>query len=367
MKLTFDTPGARDKVGLRIQNLLSSRTRSVKIVSPYVSSLDRFTMKSLGKHSDIKIICDIHSSGCDPFQIERLTKLYKKKISIKTNKWVHAKLYLTPSMAVLGSANFTGPGMGLTSNGNIESGIEIFSSNQLENRLIDEANKWFDFLWNHWSSRDIAELPPNELAELKARWKARNFSGKGAKAHFVDLFFARELSDAVFLFYTEDCKLSDKAVKQALKQSRKILPNPYEWIEEDEDEDSKRIKLSCKRYKRQVERFRNHVHIAIPFSEKNGMPSKVIKSVSLYKVYDFHVLTYKKKVFLISIVERLERAFSFTYSDRQKTAMFADWLTLGFKRNKQEWNAFLKKSYGVCTPDEITDILMKGVDLPKYK
>lgn len=52
-----------------------------------------------------EILCDLFSSGTNPYEIKKL--LSKKNVSIRHKKDLHAKIYLTDSFAILGSANMT--------------------------------------------------------------------------------------------------------------------------------------------------------------------------------------------------------------------------------------------------------------------
>ncbi len=57
----------------------------------------------------IRIVCNLESSACNPFLIKKLREY--GNIHVKTNKYLHAKVLLQKSLAIIGSANISANGL----------------------------------------------------------------------------------------------------------------------------------------------------------------------------------------------------------------------------------------------------------------
>lgn len=119
----------------------------------------------------IEAICNLESGSCNPFEIRKLRDA--SGISLKTHKRLHAKVYWTPSAAVLGSSN-------ASSNGLAVEGQEVLSwaeANLLVDRpkLLAELSIWFDRLFGE--GREISD---RDLELAEERWARRPCGGPAA-------------------------------------------------------------------------------------------------------------------------------------------------------------------------------------------
>lgn len=112
----------------------------------------------------IRIICNLESGATNPEPIEELLTR-KPRISIKTNRNLHAKAFITESSALVGSANLSANGLGLEGKELAhwqEAGI--LSRNRKD---IKAAQKWYDSLWNE--SQPITEKMLKDAQEAWAK------------------------------------------------------------------------------------------------------------------------------------------------------------------------------------------------------
>src|SRR4051812_16745180 len=56
----------------------------------------------LDSEGDVRVICNLDQPGCNPYVIEALRDL---KIKVKTHPRLHAKIYATEALAIVGSSN----------------------------------------------------------------------------------------------------------------------------------------------------------------------------------------------------------------------------------------------------------------------
>ncbi len=112
----------------------------------------------------IRIICNLESGACNPDIIKKLKK--HTSIQIKTNKRLHAKVLLSKTSVIIGSANISTNGLALDNSemdGWIEAGALTIST-----KLINNVSEWFALLWNE--SINITE---DILSKAAKDWRDR--------------------------------------------------------------------------------------------------------------------------------------------------------------------------------------------------
>lgn len=111
-----------------------------------------------------RILCDLISGGTNPDEVTKLCAMESVKIRHVEN--LHAKVMVSPTCALVGSANFSANGIGWEAGmaGNlIEAGHQVIEEVQLR-----RIQAWFDGLWE-------TSLPVTEslLSQARLNWKRR--------------------------------------------------------------------------------------------------------------------------------------------------------------------------------------------------
>ncbi len=137
-------------------------------------------VKALGIDGSKKtrILCDLMSAGCNPYEIEQLLRPpFKDKVEVRHLGGLHAKVYRTPGIVIVGSANASMNGLGTEATiGTIEAAIETDSAD-----VLADVKIWFNQLWE---DRAIA-VDSNLIAESIAVPRGPRTSTTAAT--FVDL------------------------------------------------------------------------------------------------------------------------------------------------------------------------------------
>jgi len=142
---------------IRITKLLKSSNNLKCAVAFWGSDASKWLKNT---DQEIEIICNLESGVTDPYEIEKL--LLQPNIKIKTQSRLHAKVYWTNEIAIVGSSNVSDNGLPQNnSTGNIEASIEIIS-----HELLKEIEEWFKKQWEH------AKNINNKLLEdQKIKWR----------------------------------------------------------------------------------------------------------------------------------------------------------------------------------------------------
>jgi Phosphatidylserine/phosphatidylglycerophosphate/cardiolipin synthases and related enzymes len=138
--------------------------------------------------SNIKIICNLRSGACNPSAIE---KLIKNGTQIKTNDDLHAKVYISDDLVIVGSANASSNGLGYEDS-EISGWIEasIVTSNHEVN---EKASSWFENLWD--CSSLVNEAMLEDAKQLWSRKRASRLSRNKIKLTKLSQILASELSE----------------------------------------------------------------------------------------------------------------------------------------------------------------------------
>jgi hypothetical protein len=113
----------------------------------------------------VTIICNIRSGSCNPAEIERLSEL--TQITVFTHDDLHAKVYLTPHGAVVGSSNASANG--LAEEGPTAEGLREANLQTDDRGIIDLLGKWFTERLN-----ESEPATPELIEEASELWAHRN-------------------------------------------------------------------------------------------------------------------------------------------------------------------------------------------------
>ncbi|MDQ7015965.1 MAG: phospholipase D family protein [Gammaproteobacteria bacterium] len=136
--------------------------------------------ESISENKKIRIICNLESGACNPYEIEKISKRYN--VSIRSSDRLHAKLFLQDSSMIIGSANVSSNGLsfeGDESDGWFEAGVEL-----KDRKVLDDASRWFDKLWGESSQIDLYNINKFKVLWDKRRNNRPFYKVKGAQSLF---------------------------------------------------------------------------------------------------------------------------------------------------------------------------------------
>ncbi len=117
-----------------------------------------------GYPEDIEIVCNLESGATNPYAV---AELIKQGVKVKTNKKLHAKVYLAlDETAIVGSANASANGLSYEDEeleGWIEAGIQV-----TDQKTLSEINSWFETQWEL-----ATDITPDALKRAKVLWRTR--------------------------------------------------------------------------------------------------------------------------------------------------------------------------------------------------
>lgn len=114
-----------------------------------------------------RLICNLESGATNPSVIRALIEL--GKFEIKSNSKLHAKVYLSDSTGIVGSANLSSNGLGYEA----EEAIGWHEASYLTSKKEDISNisQWF---YDLWISNECKKITEDDLQKATAIWKNRN-------------------------------------------------------------------------------------------------------------------------------------------------------------------------------------------------
>ncbi|GLI99011.1 phospholipase D-like domain-containing protein [Sphingobium sp. BS19] len=117
------------------------RAKSAVIAVPFWG---KGAVKLLGLDAghSVRVICNLDHPGCNPFVIEELRK---HKVKVRTHRRLHAKLYATDAVAIVGSSNASTNG--LTVEGKEAQGWVELNVTSGEADFVDGVLAEFETLW----------------------------------------------------------------------------------------------------------------------------------------------------------------------------------------------------------------------------
>lgn len=129
----------------------------------------------------VRIICNIESGATNPDVVEKL--LSCKNLTVRSLDSLHAKVVLTPTLAIVGSANFSTNGLNFEGEEELkgwhEAGLVTDNKEHLE-----DLKAWFNSRW-----KESSKITPLMLTDAKNAWKNR------AKSRAFDLRKGKRLID----------------------------------------------------------------------------------------------------------------------------------------------------------------------------
>lgn len=114
-----------------------------------LGAIDRL---GLSAQKPTRIICDALSGGCNPTELESLLRLSqesKQQFEVKHLSRIHSKVYRTPTVAFVSSANASANGLSEGNEGTIEAAIRTESS-----EVISQIDSWFEAKWDEAETID---------------------------------------------------------------------------------------------------------------------------------------------------------------------------------------------------------------------
>jgi hypothetical protein len=150
--------------------LAASKTNSIQIAAPFWGehAIDLLGLEKVvdRENPSFRLICNLESGACNPAPI----KVLKNRLlwSMRTNKRLHAKVYIFDDCAIVGSANPSANGLALQdTEANSWHEVCIVVSDRKDVRGL---RRWFDRLF---ASSESKSVTPTRLAIAEALWKQR--------------------------------------------------------------------------------------------------------------------------------------------------------------------------------------------------
>lgn len=160
----------------------------------------------------IKILCNLESGATNPHVIRKLRN--QKNIAIRTLSNLHAKVYLNPDTAIVGSANLSANGLAFEDkelSGWLEAGVLI-----KEASLVDEIDHWFELQWSMANEIDDTILESAEVTWVNRRNLRPIFLAPRNNHSLLELLKTephRFKDRRIFFIMYRDWRLSDEAEK----------------------------------------------------------------------------------------------------------------------------------------------------------
>ena len=121
------------------------------------------TTLGLTRKAPVRVICNLDHPGCNPDAIDKLLDL---GLRVRTHRRLHAKIYATPALAIVGSSNVSSNGLtveGSAARGWVEANVASSDEHFVEKVLALFEEIWTDELYTRVVRR----------ADIKAARKAR--------------------------------------------------------------------------------------------------------------------------------------------------------------------------------------------------
>ena len=118
----------------------------------------------------VQVLCDLESGSCNPDEIQ---KLIDADVQVKSLKGLHAKVWISENMIVIGSANASSNGLGFYHDGYREAAVCMTNAS-----FAKTVTNWFDRLWD--DEHAICASQKMDLAEK--RWDRRKQARKNTRS-----------------------------------------------------------------------------------------------------------------------------------------------------------------------------------------
>lgn len=174
---------------------------------------------------DLQIVCNLDSGACNPAEIRKLMKLAGKD-NVRSNPRLHAKIYWTPSGAVVGSSNASANGLALE--GNEARSWEEANVLTADSQVLAALHDRYEELAYPDHSYIVTE-PVLALAE--AIWEQRRKSRPSGERLEQDFLGAYRQSPTHpswsrvhFLFWKSDISDAGRDQEEEFKASEQVFP-----------------------------------------------------------------------------------------------------------------------------------------------
>ena len=118
------------------------------------------------RNGRVRVLCDLFSGSCNPYEIETLLNCSNVKVKVRTLYGMHAKVWANGDHVIVGSANASMNGLGFETGGsNVEAAVELRSRAKAK-----QVRAWFK---ENWNSEATLEVDQQVLAEAKNVWDKR--------------------------------------------------------------------------------------------------------------------------------------------------------------------------------------------------
>ena len=142
--------------------------------------------KASSDRGNVRIICDLNSGACNPKEIRELQKLGFK---VRTLDHLHAKVWISETCVILGSANASTSGLAdeRQLGSNIEAALLVEDPN-----LAQVLRTWFD---RKWCDDGIIPVDETCLKEAEKVWNRRRNVGRARAVRKPASLSERELDE----------------------------------------------------------------------------------------------------------------------------------------------------------------------------
>lgn len=147
--------------------LVSEIVTATEPVDIAVAFLGAGAERLLSTSANRRLICNLESGATNPAVVKALRD--KPNFEVKSLSSLHAKVIMSRSMVLCGSANISANGLGLES-AEVSRWNEagIFSKDP---SLVEATGKWFADLW-----QNALNIDDEDICSAEIRWKARRFA-----------------------------------------------------------------------------------------------------------------------------------------------------------------------------------------------
>lgn len=118
-----------------------------------------FALLGITGDKPIRILCDVMSAGCNPYEIEKALKPpLSGSVKVKYLPRLHSKVFLADKAVLVGSANASTNGLGEQGSANIEAATITNDA-----KVISAAKEWFNNKWD----KEAITVTPSLLMQAK--------------------------------------------------------------------------------------------------------------------------------------------------------------------------------------------------------
>jgi len=165
-----------------------------------------------------RILCDARSGACNPTELRSLMDM--PNVTLKARDQLHAKVYWTSEIAIVGSANASTNGLGEEERepGKLEAALEI-----TEASTLDEIRAWFE---TEWESGELVDA--DLLEQVRPLWKGvrQNRPRRGERGTILEVLrkrpeFFKDLPIQIIAYERTDRSRAD------YKKFESIAPDLY--------------------------------------------------------------------------------------------------------------------------------------------